>query len=877
MITLTIAGAMLFVPTVAQAANIMISPSAHWPNGQVPFYLKPALTAEQRTDFFTVTEYIEAMTSIRFNESSQPGLFVMGIRKGMLYKKHASYWLPGFQGGNVLTLNKADAPMILHEITHGLGMWHEHQRNDRDSFVQYQKLNIAAFYEINYWPQPNTMPVGDFDFESIMLYGSCDGVINTWPGFRGESCREMLNGHIPTDSSIALLTADFDGDGIFDELFERPSGHYSDTDLHGLHTIYASERIIVGDQTIASALDAQNFCDNGDVIVIGDVTITGSEAIRLNCLRRVVGDLRVDPSYGSATLSLADLVSVAGNIEVTNISALTELNLDTLEAAEHIQIDNTPNLQTVEMANLKFAFDTLTLKDTHLTVLSLPLLKHAGNIRIESNGSLSEVNLDSLDRLEEHALYSSGDGELVVRENPALETFAADRLARAEVVRFIANSELERLKLPRLIEASQLIVTENPALEIFAADRLAWAEVVGFTANSGLEVLNLPQLVYALDVEVVNNIELREIWLEKLGRNALAIQQITSGSRRFPHTIEVEDNPRLTYVNLDDVEIVNTLKFIENGGPDSRGSLMMSRLEEVHSNFYFVSNEGFATKLSAPNLKRVGKDIFINGNTRLRSVTMDQLTQAGDKLLIERNTSLESMNLSKLQRIGGDFIAADLPALGTLSAPSLVHVKGATRISTTNITSVDLSAFEKTRSLSVSNNRSLVKLKVPNLNKADVLIENNDRLTQVSLDSLKAVDHIEMVSNPNLATVFLGPLTTAPSLEFSDNARLTDISGSVTHLASLVVMDNSSQVDLTENELSVYLPYLTSIEFGDLHLENNSALRQLDGLDPNKGGSLTYIEADFIVLDNHPDVSSSANACLGSLNILNGTSDISNP
>ena len=73
--------------------------------------------------------------------------------------------------------------VILHEISHLLGMYHEHQRWDRDKYINivWENVNprkIAQFYKYNF----DTYGV-EYDLASIMQYSlnffSRDGIVNS--------------------------------------------------------------------------------------------------------------------------------------------------------------------------------------------------------------------------------------------------------------------------------------------------------------------------------------------------------------------------------------------------------------------------------------------------------------------------------------------------------------------------------------------------------------------------------------------------------------------------------------------------------------------------------------------------------------------------
>ncbi len=63
--------------------------------------------------------------------------------------------------------------VILHELAHTLGLWHEQSRPDRDLHVRINWDNIEEGREHNFDRHDEASMYGPYDFESLMHYGEC--------------------------------------------------------------------------------------------------------------------------------------------------------------------------------------------------------------------------------------------------------------------------------------------------------------------------------------------------------------------------------------------------------------------------------------------------------------------------------------------------------------------------------------------------------------------------------------------------------------------------------------------------------------------------------------------------------------------------------
>lgn len=76
-------------------------------------------------------------------------------------------------GKQIINISDFYEEVIIHEICHALGMFHEQCRNDRDSYITVHYDNIDPKHHHNFSIEnSNYYRIGAFDFESIMLYGS---------------------------------------------------------------------------------------------------------------------------------------------------------------------------------------------------------------------------------------------------------------------------------------------------------------------------------------------------------------------------------------------------------------------------------------------------------------------------------------------------------------------------------------------------------------------------------------------------------------------------------------------------------------------------------------------------------------------------------
>lgn len=153
----------------------------HWSYGEVYFTLDPDFTTAERTEINNAIAHWQNNTGLAFFESATASNRIF-FNKGDANTGFFSDYI-GMKGGQqVISLQPGlTTGIVIHEIGHAVGFYHEQCRTDRDNFIILNLNNIvpgtpSQQYQYTTWEArgDDGAQIGDFDFESIMLYGSFD-------------------------------------------------------------------------------------------------------------------------------------------------------------------------------------------------------------------------------------------------------------------------------------------------------------------------------------------------------------------------------------------------------------------------------------------------------------------------------------------------------------------------------------------------------------------------------------------------------------------------------------------------------------------------------------------------------------------------------
>ncbi|XP_067125787.1 zinc metalloproteinase nas-6-like [Centruroides vittatus] len=146
--------------------------SLQWPGGIVPYVIEDDLLSSNRARRLINSAMMSfhRYSCVRFKHRTDEENFVK------IFKGHGCYTMIGrHKGEQPLSLGDdcLHLGIIIHELNHVLGFYHEHNRPDRDKYIKVNWKNIESDMRsqfINNLPY-QVRPFSEFDYNSIMLYG----------------------------------------------------------------------------------------------------------------------------------------------------------------------------------------------------------------------------------------------------------------------------------------------------------------------------------------------------------------------------------------------------------------------------------------------------------------------------------------------------------------------------------------------------------------------------------------------------------------------------------------------------------------------------------------------------------------------------------
>ena len=159
-----------------------------WRDGVLPIRFLSNVEAEVRQTFMKACAEWSSAANVRCMEGKYKGAELvvgrafMGVRTGCWSMLGSERYFLFLRRRMNLGPGCEDYATILHEIGHAFGLTHEHQRMDRDEYVEILEENVADPFlgfglKLNFAKQ-NTDQLTPYDFFSIMHYSRKAGSKN---------------------------------------------------------------------------------------------------------------------------------------------------------------------------------------------------------------------------------------------------------------------------------------------------------------------------------------------------------------------------------------------------------------------------------------------------------------------------------------------------------------------------------------------------------------------------------------------------------------------------------------------------------------------------------------------------------------------------
>uniref|UniRef100_A0A673JBD6 Metalloendopeptidase n=1 Tax=Sinocyclocheilus rhinocerous TaxID=307959 RepID=A0A673JBD6_9TELE len=147
-------------------------PERVWPEGVIPYVISGNFSGSQRAIFRQAMRHWEKHTCVTFIERTTEESYIV-----FTYRPCGCCSYVGRRGGGPQAIsigkNCDKFGIVVHELGHVIGFWHEHTRPDRDDHVSIIRDNIQPGQEYNFLKmEPGEVDsLGEvYDFDSIMHY-----------------------------------------------------------------------------------------------------------------------------------------------------------------------------------------------------------------------------------------------------------------------------------------------------------------------------------------------------------------------------------------------------------------------------------------------------------------------------------------------------------------------------------------------------------------------------------------------------------------------------------------------------------------------------------------------------------------------------------
>ncbi|XP_031560437.1 zinc metalloproteinase nas-15-like [Actinia tenebrosa] len=159
----------IFNQLLSPSREALVNPVSRWPNGRIPYVFGPVTTLVKNTFHAAVKEY-EKHTCIKIVPRTSERDYLYIVSEGGCW---SSIGRSGYRQKLSIGRNCERKGIVMHELMHTLGFFHEQSRLDRDDFVtiHWENIDPKRRYNFQKYEHGKADSLGfDYDYESIMHY-----------------------------------------------------------------------------------------------------------------------------------------------------------------------------------------------------------------------------------------------------------------------------------------------------------------------------------------------------------------------------------------------------------------------------------------------------------------------------------------------------------------------------------------------------------------------------------------------------------------------------------------------------------------------------------------------------------------------------------
>ncbi|XP_067136309.1 astacin-like metalloprotease toxin 5 [Centruroides vittatus] len=177
-----------------------------WDDGIIYYKFSPDIKVTKFLLLMIIFHAIERVTCLRFKYRTTEENYIY-IQEG----NGCNSFVGKRNGRQILNLGSGcwNFGIILHEVCHAIGLYHEHTRPDRDKYIKILWDNIKEEHKQEFQIYRRIIVCGIYSFDSIMHYGrklgAKDGKVTFEPTLSNVTVKEIYDRPFLSESDIVCI------------------------------------------------------------------------------------------------------------------------------------------------------------------------------------------------------------------------------------------------------------------------------------------------------------------------------------------------------------------------------------------------------------------------------------------------------------------------------------------------------------------------------------------------------------------------------------------------------------------------------------------------------------------------------------------------